>query len=289
MKKILPLFLIILLGVIFYWNWDKVEDLYLDFFQKISEAEKAAIDFSVKEIEKKVSMPGPLRAPQEFLRSFLTKAGVIQWTNIQRKANKLTPLLENIKLNASAGLKLQDMFEKQYFAHVSPLGTGAADLVKEVSYEFVMTGENIALGNFKDDQDLVQSWMDSPGHRENILNERYQEIGVAVAKGMFEGQETWLAVQIFGLPLSVCPQPDEDLQAKIELYQNQLNELQKNINLLKTEIEAMYPKRGPVYNQKVKEHNNYVEQYNKLADKVKGLVSEYNIQIKLFNECVAGG
>lgn len=260
----------------------------MDFFQKISRVEKAVVDFSVKEIEKKVSIPGPLRAPQESPQSFLTKFGVIEWTNIHRKANGLVSLSENTKLNAAAGLKLQDMFEKQYFAHVSPLGTGAADLVKEVGYGFIMTGENIALGNFKDDQVLVQDWMDSSGHRANILNERYQEIGVAVGKGIFEGQETWLAVQIFGLPLSVCPQPDEELQAKIELYQSQLDRLQKTINSLQSEIEAIRPKRGPVYNQKVKEYNNYVEQYNKLVKEVKSLVSEYNNQIKLFNSCVTG-
>lgn len=288
MKKILFLFLIIILGSIFYWNWNKIENLYLDFFQKVSKVEKTVVDFSIKQTEEKVLTPGPLRSPKEFPQSLLTKAGVIEWTNVHRKANGLASLSENTKLNIAAGLKLQDMFEKQYFAHISPLGMEAVDLVKEVDYKFIMTGENIALGNFKDNQDLVQNWMDSPGHRANILNERYQEIGVAVGKEIFEGQETWLAVQIFGLPLSACPQIDKELQAKIELYQDQSDRLQETINSLQLEIEAIRPKRGVVYNQKIKEYNNYVKQYNELVKEIKSLVSEYNNQVKLFNECVAG-
>lgn len=289
MKKVLFLFslFVIILGTIFVYQ-DRLANLYLDFFQKITQREKITVDFSIKEIEKKVLTPGPFRAPRESPQSFLTRAGVIQWTNVHRKENRLPLLSENLKLNAAAALKLQDMFEKQYFAHVSPSGIRATDLLKEVGYNFIVSGENLALGNFKDDKDLVQGWMDSPGHRENVLNERYQEIGVAVSKGIYEGEQTWLAVQVFGLPLSFCPEPDKSLQIRIEVYKNQIEGLQKIINSLKIEIEAMHPKRGVVYNQKIREYNNFVDQYNELVEKTKDMILEFNTQIELFNECARG-
>jgi uncharacterized protein YkwD len=92
------------------------------------------------------------------------------------------------------------MFENQYFAHESPTGEKVSDLAKKFGYDFLLIGENLAMGNFSSDEDLVLAWMESPGHRENILNEKYQEIGVAVKKGIFEGKEVWIAVQHFGLP-----------------------------------------------------------------------------------------
>ena len=70
------------------------------------------------------------------------------------------------------------------------------------------------MGNFKNDQDLVSAWLNSPGHRANILNTRFTEIGTAVLKGFYEGREVWMAVQEFGLPLSSCPNPDS--KVKIE-------------------------------------------------------------------------
>jgi len=197
-------------------------------------------------------------------------------------------LSEDLELNTAATLKLQDMFQKQYFAHLSPSGEGAGDFVKEVGYEFIIIGENLALGNFRDDQALVQAWIDSSGHRKNILNECYSEIGVAVDKGMFEGKETWLAVQIFGLPLAACPLPDENLKTKIEVYEDQLEKLQKTIESLEAEIEVMYPKRGAAYNQKVRQYNNLVTQYNNLVKETKKIILDYNTQVELFNECAAG-
>ena len=62
----------------------------------------------------------------------------------------------------------------------------------------------------------MTAWMNSPGHRANILNPHFQEIGVAVGKGMYEGHETWIAVQSFGMPLSACPASDANLKIKID-------------------------------------------------------------------------
>jgi len=170
----------------------------------------------IQEVEKQIVTPPPLRAIEEAPESFLTQAGVIKRTNLQREKYGLPPLKESPELNASAVIKTQDMLAKQYVSHLSPLGEGVADLVKRVGYQFIDLGENLALGNFQDDEILVQGWMDSPGHQANILSLQYQEIGAAVLRGELEGKITWLAVQHFGLPLAACPQPSEAILAKIE-------------------------------------------------------------------------
>lgn len=240
-----------------------------------------------KEIEKQVFTPPPLKAPKEAAESSLTRAGVIQWTNIQREENGLASLKENIKLNEAANAKLQDMFQNQYFAHYSPDGDGVADLAENVSYKFLAIGENLALGNFENDKILVQAWMDSPGHRANILNSKYQEIGIAVGKGIYEGKTTWLAVQHFGLPFSACPQPSQSFKATINENQTRILELQSELLFLKEEILKISPKRGIEYIQAIEQYNALILQYNIFVEANKALINAYNSQVDLFNKCVA--
>jgi hypothetical protein len=278
--KVLFLVLIISFGLVGIFAWK-------NFTPKLSLKSPEKIgDFLKKEIEKEVSTPPPLRVEKEVPEAYLTRAGVIQWTNAQRAKYGLPPLKENPRLDVSAELKVQDMFEKQYFAHLSPSGEGVKDLAEVVGYEFIAIGENLALGNFQNDETLVQGWMDSPGHRANILNPSYQDIGVAVQKGQFEGRSVWLAVQHFGRPLSACPQPDENLKAQIDSNQNEIEKLQANLLKLETEIRNMKPKRGTAYTQKIEEYNALVLQYNTLIDQTKSLITNYNNQVNLFNQCV---
>lgn len=242
----------------------------------------------VKQIQKEVQAPPPLRAKEEAPASFLSRAGVISWSNSHREDNNLPSLKENTRLDLAATLKLKDMFEGQYFEHLSPSGAGPAEVVKQAGYEFILVGENLALGNFADDKTLVQGWMNSPGHRANILNSRFQEIGVAVAKGIFEGRETWLAVQEFALPLSECPAPDESIKMTALAYESRLNDLARLIEVKREEIENTRPKRGAEYNSKIEEYNALVNEYNSLVNEDKSLVSSYNSQVNSFNSCLQG-
>jgi len=283
---IILIFIIFLGGILFFR--DDLLNFYFELSLRLPQIEKGTTDFSIKEIERKILTPPPLRAPEEAPEAFLTREGVIQWTNIQRAEYGLPPLKESAKLDSSAEIKVEDMLENQYFAHSSPSGVGVKELTEMVGYEFIAIGENLALGNFQNDETLVQGWMDSPGHRENILNIQYQEIGVAVIKGLFKGETTWLAVQHFGLPLSACSQPDETLKTEIEKNQNQIEEFQQTLEALQAEIQIMRPKRGPAYNQKIEQYNAIVSQYNNLVDETKVLISQYNAQVKLFNDCVTG-
>ncbi|MDO8537079.1 MAG: CAP domain-containing protein [bacterium] len=297
--------LLVAAGLLFIFR-EKVFNYFEPAFVSV---EKLAIEAAVKEIKKEFQAPPPLRAPVASTekptsgtiasQSQLTIAGVIQWTNIQRNNNGgLSPLAENSDLNTVARLRLEDMFAKQYFAHVSPNGSSAETEADIVGYDYIALGENLALGNFDDDEDLVQAWMDSPGHRANILNVKYLEIGVAVGKGIFsaeggsasggEGKSTWIGVQIFGKPAASCPRMNPELKVKIDTTQNQLEDLQKTLIALKAELDNTKPKGGRQYNEKVDQYNDVVAQYNNLLSQAKTMIAEYNAEVAAFNQCLAG-
>jgi len=242
----------------------------------------------IEQVKREVNMPGGLRSERDAPDAYLTRTGVIEWTNSQRVENGLDPLQENSVLNASAQKKLEDMFQKQYFAHDAPDGTTPGDIIEIVGYEYITTGENLALGNFADDQELVQAWMDSPGHRENILKDRYQEIGVAVGKGIFDGEEVWIAVQHFGKPLTSCPGVDESLRTQIDQKTTQAESLQQELDTLKQELENSDPQteeEAKAHNDKVDEYNTKVAQYNALVQEIKTITTDYNSQVNAFNSC----
>lgn len=241
-------------------------------------------------LSNRIFAPPPIRSDVEHQESFLTKNGVIGWTNTQRQDNNLPTLKENSTLDAMALAKIEDMFKNQYFAHESPGGKGVGDLAEDFSYGFVAVGENLALGNFKDDKALVDAWMASPGHRANILNGTYREIGVAVMKGTFEGKTTWLAVQHFGLSSSVCPTINDQLKLNIENNESQLASLKIQIDQKEQEISNMRQKgrREEGYYQAVEEYNGLIRQYNQLVEENKNLISIYNTQVEAFNNCMSG-
>lgn len=292
LKKITSWFSLIvtlLLIVLAVVNRGKIKSLYFDLFNQLPSVEKIADKIGEKtlqEIKKQVNTPPPLRAKIESPQSFLTVAGVIEQTNFQRENNGLPPLSENSLLNQSAAVKAQDMFDKQYFAHDSPEGIGVSQLAEIAGYQYIMIGENLALGNFLNDKALVEAWMDSPGHRANILNSRYQNIGVAVKKGVYQGKTTWIAVQHFGLPLSACPQPDDSLKQKITDNKAQLDQLENELETKFSQLESTKPEEDPEYKQKIDDYNNLVNQYNTLVAETKNLIEEYNRQVASFNQCI---
>lgn len=232
-------------------------------------------------------LSGLLRGPLDALNSSnLTNTGIVTWTNNQREAQGLVPLHENAQLRAAAEAKVDDMFAKQYFEHESPDGKSPADVIGASGYTYIVVGENLALGNFKDDETLVQAWMDSPGHRANILNAKFQEIGTAAKKGMFEGKEVWLAVQEFGAPLSACPSPEAGLKSRIDANRAQLAANQSELQRQKAALNANRYKSQEEYNAAVGKYNRLVEQNNALADATQELVANYNTGVNEFNRCL---
>jgi hypothetical protein len=98
-------------------------------------------------------------------------------------------------------MKANDMATKGYFAHTSPEGLSPWYWFKQAGYDFVYAGENLAV-NFSDSAEVDKAWMNSPGHRDNILNTKYTEVGIATANGMYQGRPTTFVVQEFGRPMT---------------------------------------------------------------------------------------
>lgn len=126
---------------------------------------------------------------------------LVDLTNNDREALALERLEANPVLTAAAQAKANDMAEKGYFSHTTPEGYDSWHWFKEAGYDYQFAGENLAV-NFVDSGDVQNAWMNSPTHRDNIVNPRYTEIGIATAVGMYEGREAVFAVQMFGRPKS---------------------------------------------------------------------------------------
>lgn len=125
---------------------------------------------------------------------------LVELANNNRASNRVSFLTTNPLLESAAQKKANDMASKGYFAHTSPEGKTPWYWFNEVGYDFQYAGENLAV-NFVDSIDVDSAWMNSPGHRSNILNGKFTEIGIATAKGMYNGRETIFVVQMFGKPL----------------------------------------------------------------------------------------
>ena len=132
---------------------------------------------------------------------------LVDLANGDRASNSLSALAVNPVLVAAAQAKANDMAAKGYFAHVSPEGLDPWHWFKEAGYSFTHAGENLAV-DFSDSSDVEKAWMNSPSHRENILDAKYTEIGIASAVGMYEGHETIFVVQEFGTPQAVQAQQE---------------------------------------------------------------------------------
>ena len=250
--------------------------------EKLKESAEKEILPPAKQPKKEILIPKPFvkLEKEKAIEGILTKEGIISQTNAQREKFGFKALKESEILNLSAKMKLEDMFEKQYFSHDSPTGETLEDLMKKVNYEYIVVGENLAMGNFENDKEVVEGWMQSPGHRENILNPRYQEIGVAVKEGIFQGKKVWIAVQHFGKPLSACEKPSEETRSQIKKNIAQLKEMEEKLKSLKEEAEKTKD------SQKIEEYNLLVSDYNSLLKETLSEIEKYNFEVKKFNECV---
>ncbi len=127
----------------------------------------------------------------------LTAENVITLINQSRAEAGLSPLTANPKLARAAENKAMDMFEQQYFAHVGPDGRTPEDWINDAGYNWTHIGENIAYG-YNTAETVHNAFMNSQGHRENILGEKYEHVGVAAISGRYEGNSVIMVVEEFG-------------------------------------------------------------------------------------------
>jgi len=296
MKTLATLITILLFsfGIFWYLTSENVPREVRDAVRTAIDETGEIITDKAGEVKKTVAAPPPLRkALTGKLGEDLSIDGVLEWTNTHRKEGELDALSINAELNSAAKTKLDDMFARQYFEHVSPDGEGPSDIVETAGYDYIAVGENLALGNYDDDKALVQAWMDSPGHRANILGADFTEIGIAVGKGTFEGHVTWLAVQEFGRPLSDCPQPEEALNGQITANKAKLDAMKREADSRKTVLNASSePKTQQEvdeYNANVNAFNDLVRNINAMIGTIQGQITVFNGQVQAFNSCAGDG
>ncbi|MBU3147006.1 CAP domain-containing protein, partial [Clostridium sp. CF012] len=106
---------------------------------------------------------------------------VVTLVNQERSKQGLAPLTDNVKLSNVARTKSEDMIAKNYFDHTSPTYGSPFDMMKQFGITYKAAGENIAMGQ-QTASSVMTSWMNSPGHKANILSKNFTDIGVGVAK-----------------------------------------------------------------------------------------------------------
>ncbi|WP_432363765.1 S-layer homology domain-containing protein [Sporosarcina sp. UB5] len=129
-----------------------------------------------KYVEKEYSIPEPPPSQMDDAQAALT----INLVNNERRQQNLATLTEDKSLSAIAQAKAEDMANNNYFAHNSPTYGTVGDMLDHFNYNWTAYGENIAKG-YTTAETVVQGWMESPGHRANILQSRFTNIGTGYA------------------------------------------------------------------------------------------------------------
>jgi uncharacterized protein YkwD len=123
---------------------------------------------------------------------------IIVAVNKEREIAGLNKLRVNEKLSRAASAKSEHMREYSYFSHIhSQTGKKWSDFIIQEDYDYIVAGENLANG-FYNVNDMVEAWMNSPTHRENILNDNVDETGVGISYGELDGVRTIFVTQTFG-------------------------------------------------------------------------------------------
>lgn len=153
----------------------------------------------------------------------INRATVIALSNQERTSRGIPALTESQLLDTSATLKADHMFANDYWAHFAPDGTSPWYFFSQVGYKYSAAGENLAR-DFSTSAGVVAGWMASQGHRDNLLNPNFTEIGIGVENGTLEGEQTTLVVQHLGKALgastgnstSVVPKSTTSKPATVE-------------------------------------------------------------------------
>jgi uncharacterized protein YkwD len=124
---------------------------------------------------------------------------LVELTNTERANDNQKILILNDTLTRAAQAKAEDMASRHYFAHNSPDGREPWWWFQQAGYAYTYAGENLAI-DFNDSTAVIDAWMNSPKHRENILKGQYTQIGIGIAQGDYDGHATTFVVQFFGTP-----------------------------------------------------------------------------------------
>lgn len=132
--------------------------------------------------EDSMDQPRSSRSP-----GVISAEAIVYEMNQHRRRQGLRPLSLNGQLNLAASDRVRDMFDQGYFDHVSPDGTQPFVWARYRGYRYSAIGENLAEGQ-RSAREVVNGWMNSPGHRANILGTSFEDCGLAIASGSPTGR-----------------------------------------------------------------------------------------------------
>ena len=171
-------------------------------FLKASEGTVKFVDFVGSEKSKSYFVSGKRDLESVEVELSELEYDTFQKINEARVQNGLTALELDDTLTRVARIRCADMVLRDYFSHESPQEFSFDDLLTDANYFKGLAGENLARNNYPYDSAVdvaVHDWMQSPGHRMNILTKEYNRIGIGVSKvqGMFGNRDGYLFTNIF--------------------------------------------------------------------------------------------
>lgn len=129
----------------------------------------------------------------------ISPQSLLDATNAARAETGHSLLKENVKLDHSAQAKAEQMVKQNYWSHNTPTGTPPWKFFEKAGYDYKKAGENLAYG-FKTSDATIAAWMNSPTHRENMLD-NYQDVGFGIASGShYQGGHYTVVVAHYGTP-----------------------------------------------------------------------------------------
>lgn len=251
---------------------------------------------NIEEVRPVEIAPGALIHEEEFLPQSSgqqikfegTNEDIIRLTNQERKEKGLKEYIVSDRLMFSAQKKAQDMKRGEYFAHTSPDGVEFWSFVQQAEYEYKSVSENIAEGYYSAPS-VVDAWMNSEGHRKNILSVDFEEMGVAILDFKDqEGNESYVLVQHFGLQTGQDAQAEQEVVcekeikkncSKIEDKKDELRELVKEQDkVIETAEKEGYSRKDLIelydnldnlkdYRNEMKEHSKECEEFKQKCDR----------------------
>ena len=153
-----------------------------------------------------------LNLPFNIFFADIAKVTLENLANQTRQSLGLGILVDSPKLDEAAQLKAEDMVKNGYFGHTSPSGITPWFWFLKTGYDYKYAGENLAIG-FYDSAEVYNAWLNSPSHKENLLNPNYKEVGTAIIQGFGENKAI-IVVQLFGSSKPAVAAPAKNTAVK---------------------------------------------------------------------------
>lgn len=204
---------------------------------------------------------------------------MLERINSDRVDNGKKALTWNASLCQSAGLKSDDMNNNNYFEHNSPSGITPWYWVKKVGYRYTFVGENLAL-NYFTSESAHTALMNSPGHRANILNDNFTEIGINYVRGKLNGEDAFFVVQHFASPAP--EKPEIKYVCETKKAEKNLRELENTKDKIEKYLSDAEDKKTQLENagQSTKKADDYIDDMEDKEKEVNKYIKEIEDYLK---------